>query len=222
MIEALWDDRIQFTKEEWQSLVLVGLDNGSVDGDMILCLGQMPDLMRRGRAVVRQPGNSKIDREDLVSEVVPLRDSFQLILHRLRERWKNTIMETTAAGATSPANRRMWRCHFARSLAFGLAVGILINSVLGALQQDDEVFRSDSFQMSEEMLELAEFLTAYRPLGSMAITVHLAAARFGAKDSMLLSKIESRAEEFGEDIYGPGTPYMEKDLERIMGNFTLS
>lgn len=201
---------------------MTGLKDGSIDGNLTYCLGQMPHLMQRSREALALSTGSEAALREILHEMISLRDTLSHVVDKLRERWQSTVITTGSAESMSRTAKRIMLCCHARALAFGLAVGILVNCVVGILQQDDTEIRHETFQMSEEILELADFLSAYRPLGSMAITVFLSAAWVGAPDPKLKARIEMRAMEFSEDIYGSDTTFMKRDLDTLRDNFMLA
>lgn len=210
MLSAFCDSRIRFTKDEWQALVLPGLNNGSVDGDLMICLSQMPALMDRARVALRWPDESGVSLHEVRSAMQGLHDEYRPVLRKLRERWEGTKRKTMAL---VPESRRMAHCHHSRMVAFGLSVGVIINHLRGYLEHDDETLHQDSTRMSEEILELSDVVAAYRPLGSLAMILFLGAAWIGTADPIIKASIEIRAAELFTDIYGPNDTFTIEDMD---------
>lgn len=220
MLSAFCDSRIRFTKDEWQALVVQGLNNGSVDGDLMICMSQMPALMERARDALRWPDESGVLLHEVRSEMRALHDEYRPVLRKLRERWERTQKKTVAL---IPESMRMAHCHHSRMVAFGLSVGIIINHLRGYLEYDNGILRQDSARMSEKILELSDIATAYRPLGSMGMSLFLGAAWIGTADPIIKAGIEIRAAEFFKDIYGPNDTFTVEDLDvGWLRRFTLS
>ena len=213
-METLIHGKIQFSKDEWQNLVIIDLDDDTVDGQMMFCMSQLPSLIQRGRAALLSPIRPNLALQETISEAYRLQDKYQPILGRLRERWKRTEMESTTSGQVS-LQHRLPHCHYSKMLAHGLAIGILINCICGPLANNERLSYQDSNKMSEEMLGIADLAVNYRPLGSMAMIIFLSAAWVGATDLELKMRIESRAEVFHKDIYGPEATFTTKDFEQF-------
>ena len=213
MIEALADPRIQFTPEEWRNLVVSGLDSKTLDGDLMMILGQTPELIRRGRQVLESPRTSDFSSYEVLLEVYYLQDAFRPVLNNLRERYDETERQILEDGLRNAEAQRMVRCFHLRMYAFGLAVGILINSIRYKLEGAPcahEVSSQESSAMAEEILKLAKISDAYRPLGSLAMSLFLGAAWVGANNADLKRRVDDKAQDFCNDVRS-----LEKTFENV-------
>ncbi|KAL9614967.1 MAG: hypothetical protein Q9167_000609 [Letrouitia subvulpina] len=220
-VVAFTDPKIRFTKDEWQSLVVPGLSTGGVDGDLMVCLSHIPDLMDRTRDVLQWPDELGFSLQETRSALQRLHDEYRPVLKRLRERWEG-IDENLASRARTPESRRMTHCHYSRMLALGLSVGIIINYLRAYLEHGDGALQQDSTRMSEEILELSATIAVYRPLGSSVMILSLGAAWIGATDIMTKAIIETIAAEYFKDIYGPNYTFTIEDLDFWLKRFRIS
>lgn len=89
------------------------------------------------------------------------------------------------------------QAHYFRSLAMALGVGIILNCVLSGLEGTSTTICEESVLWSEEIVQLAEICTIYRPLGSMAMLIALRMAWPGAGCAAAKERIESLLVEYG-------------------------
>ncbi|KAG8530539.1 uncharacterized protein KY384_005042 [Bacidia gigantensis] len=224
VINALFDSRIQFTPHEWQNLVLMGMDISTIDGDLIFCLAQVPSLMSRVEGARFQHIIPRDNTGDIQSDILCLLVEYQIILGKLRDRWERTKQNIVPAGFDSYEARRLLHCHHARMLAFGLSVGILVNCLRKNLNRASQVSISqESSQMSEEIVELAQMLVVYRPLGSIVFGFFLGIAWIGASDPELKEKIETIGMVYGEDMYSAkNSRSVQDEMVMCLERFALS
>ncbi|KAG8525274.1 uncharacterized protein KY384_008918 [Bacidia gigantensis] len=204
-IEAITDDRIQFTSEEWRTIATIGLDGRVIDGDVMICLAQLPNLMARARLIITQPetiSNSEI--LGVQSELIELQKTYEPVLKRLRERWEYILRKFSGSSSQRSEQQRMVHCHYGRMFAFGLTISMLINFIRANIIIGDDAFYlvNENTRMSYQILELAESLVTYRPLGSIAMTLFLSAAAICTKDPRVKDRIEAMYSIFNQDVYG--------------------
>ena len=234
VIEALANNRIRFTREEWEDLVVSDLDTGMVEGDVMACLSRLPELMQRAReASSQQDLNSLLE---VTSELRTLYQAYQPTLGRLRMRcsWvedaegsedplKAVLMRQAGPGnPLTPKMRRMVHCHYSKMLAFGAAVAICINSVLAALEGGNAQLREESAQLSLEILGLADTVSVYRPLGAASMVLCLTAAWVGTGDFCVRRRIEAALTDYGRDIFGKEAETLTECLGWWQRQLTLS
>ena len=130
-------------------------------------------------------------------------------------------MKAVTIAPTNLELRRLIHCHHLRSLAFGLAVGILINKVHEKLEGPTEALLEENAAMSLEILGLAEIADTYRPFGSLAMSLFLGAAWAGAPDMDTKDKIDAKALEYCSDIYGLEAAYLAPDTEWCRKPFSV-
>ena len=224
VVEALSDKRIHFTPQEWTNLVVLGLDDGTVDGDLTVCLGRLPELMQRGRAAIKLPPHSRTGEvQKLQREISALHQTYQPVLQRIRERWEGVDSSVLRNDAYNAVQKRMLHCHYARILGLGLAVGIAINCALLSLGFGTGSLRDEIKRMVDDVIELELTLKAYRPLGALMMTFCLGAAWVGTADPEVKKRVEALALEYQHDIEGGEitAESLNKDIDCHRRQFSL-
>ncbi|KAL6718323.1 hypothetical protein ACLMJK_004412 [Lecanora helva] len=214
VVEALSDTRIQFTPQEWADLVVIGLDNGTLEGEMMTCLGRLPHLLQRGRLALKHSFNGE-PVERIRNELYDVYQTYAPVVASLRHRWRNIDTNTLNNPMLNTAQKRIMHCNHSRIFAFGLAIGLIINSALCTLSvptNEIALIRDESTSMASEILELAPIVGMYRPLGAAAMTLCLGAAWVAAGDSRIREQIEAMAMDFQGDFHSEGTRITKADL----------
>ena len=143
------------------------MQGDNVDSKWMQSLARLPDIMQRGQDAVENPCVPPSTLLQLIHEIRSLHAEYQPILTELRERFcgpgGNMALFTQDFADISPN----LVAHFSRTYGLGLMVGIIMNSILNALDHETLHLRQDSAQMADEILQLAEFSRQYRPLGAM-------------------------------------------------------
>ena len=186
------------------------------------CLGQLPALMQRGRIALKQ--SPLINRDailEIQSEINILYQRFQPILHELRARWLKFETSDMFEVHYTAQQKRFVHCHYARMLAFGAAVALVINCVLASLGEGNSVLQSENERLVEEILELGHVLKAYRPLGAMSTTIWLGAAWVATQDPALRAKIEEMVVYYQKDLEEKGNVVPGENLDWYRRQFTL-
>ena len=233
MVEALSDTRISFTLQEWDSLIMTGLDNDTAEGSMMYCLGRLPPLMQRVREFVsRQSSPASLSRTALLleQEFRSLYNSYQPILSKFRTRW-NTIDETLISDTLTPLQKRFAHCQHSRMLAFALAISLVIDCSLVTLNITNTAIAQEIVQIVEEILELADVVKAYRPLanistmlglvaalGAISVTRDVMSAEYAAR---LTAEIEARLEDDMTNLYGERVELTDEDRDKCRAQFAL-
>ncbi|KAL8793818.1 MAG: hypothetical protein Q9195_003543 [Heterodermia aff. obscurata] len=224
VVEALSDDRIHFTPQEWADLVVLHLDDGTADGDLMVCLGRLPALMQHGRAAIKLPPHSQPPEvRTLQRDISALHQTYQPVLARLRERWKGVEESVLRNDAYNAVQKRTLHCHYARILGLGLAVGIAINCALLTLSTGRSSLRDETKRLVDDILALEPVLRAYRPLGGLMMTLCLGAAWVGTAAPEMKTRIEALAMEYQRDIDGGeiNAESMNRDLDCYRRQFSL-
>ena len=183
--------------------MVVHLDDGTADGDLMVCLGRLPELMQRGRAAIKLPPHSRTaEVRKLQREVSALYQTYQPVLERVRERWKGVESSVLRNDAYNAVQKRTLHCHYARIVGLGLAVGIAINCALLSLNSSRGSLRDEIKRMVDDVVELELTLKEYRPLGALMMTMCLGAAWVGTADLEMKQRIEALALEYQRDIDG--------------------
>ena len=128
LFQALLSDNIRLSSWEWEQIVENDLDGSSYEGRMMECLARVPDLMQRGRNAL-ELGDSVHELRD---EAKCVSQAMKLVLEDLRVRFMNQ-----KADKASPLVAARLHCHYQRTYALALAISIILNCVLGALDAQD-------------------------------------------------------------------------------------
>ena len=209
------------TQQQWKDLVYSQIDIDTVDGQMMKCLAHLPDLMHRGRCALRSASQPVSTLQDLHREARTLRDSFEPSMKSLRERWKGTNSSLVKQYPGYAHLKDIIHAHFSRSYGMALAVGIMLNCVLAALEGDTGGLKEESSQLSDEILNLAEVVDQYRPLGTLYMIISLAAAWVGATDPIKKEMARVCLIGYQRDVQGPSATTSSTDLEFLERRFCL-
>ena len=221
IIEGLINSQVSMTKQQWRDLVYNHIDTDTPDGQMMHCMAQLPDLMYRGRCILRSSSSIPSAILGMREEVRSLRDSFAPHLESLRERWMYTDSNIATQYPEFAAQKAIIHAHFSRSYGLALAIGIMLNCVTAALEGDIREFSTESSQLSDEIVRLAEAVNQYRPLGTVYMVLCLAAAWVGAVDPAKRAIIEPILVAYIRDVQGPSATTMSIGLELLEKKFTL-
>ena len=232
MIEALSDPRISSSRQQWDSLIMTGLDSESLEGSIMFCLGRLPPLMWKGRKSL-SPDTTPKTRSSIISslqqDLRSLHHSFQPILSKLRTRWYS-VDEMMGSGSLTSFQKRFIHCGHLRLLAFALAIGLVIDNSLVTLTPTDMVMKQEIVQLVDEIVDLADVVVIYRPLGHLSTAVSLGTALTGinavgslisvARAAELTTKIETRLEDDLANLYGETVKITDEDREKYRRPFT--
>lgn len=189
----------------------------------MVCLGQLPQLMQRGRLALKHATPFAGEVREIQREVAALHQSFLPILEDFRERYRNLDTKVMSKDTFTTGLKRQIHCHCARMLGFGLAIGIAFNCVLSTLSPDNTMglLRQDNERMVGEILDLEGALAAYRPLGALMVLLSLGAAYVGTTDPQTRAKIVALGSDYQRDIDGSGCGLEGEGLEWYQKQFTL-
>ena len=189
IFEALWNDNIQLSQQEWRDLVLSKLDNSSVVTAWLTYLATVPDLRRRCMYAMRHASTvSSPSLTDLASETKSTLERCSINLVELRERLN---------GMTG-----LVYVDRLRSLSMALFTAIIFGCMYDALSCRPLSSGSVAAQWSREILQLAYIAVKYRPLGSMTMIVCLEVAWVGAADEMIRREIKTLLSEYHRECMG--------------------
>lgn len=209
------------TQQQWKDLVYNQIDIDTVDGQMMKCLAQIPDLMQRARHALKSPLQPALTLLGIQEEVRALRDSLLPNLKSLRERWMDTDSSLVMQYPGFVQHRAIIHAHYSRSYGLALALAIILNCMLAALDCNTPEISEGSAQLSDEVIILADVVDQYRPLGTTYMILSLAAAWVGATDPAKKAIIETRLTDYQNDVQGPSGPDSSAGLELIDKRFNL-
>ena len=209
------------TQEQWKDLVYNQIDSETIDGQMMKCLAQLPDLMYRGRCASKISALPVSTLPSLQVEVRTLSDSFRPTLTNLRERWRDTDSSIAMRYPEHMNLRGIIHAHYSRSYGMALALGIILNCMVAALEDKTPELSEDSSQMVDEVLNLARTVDQYRPLGTLYMVLCLGAAWVGATDSIRKAMLETLLINYHKDLHGASSTFFPHGLKLMETLFTL-
>ena len=216
------NSKVSMTQQQWKDLVYNHIDIDTVDGKMMACLAHLPDLMQRGRRALRSQPQPISTLLDLQKEGRALREAFEPNMKSLRERWKDTDSNVAVQYPKYAYLNAIIHAHFSRSYGMALAVGIILNCILAALEKNTDGLREESSHLSEEILHLAEVVDQYRPLGTLYMLFSLVAAWVGATDPIRKEMVRICLNGYQRDIQGElAKTTSSTDLESLERRFYL-
>ena len=209
IFEALWNDNIQLSQQEWRDLVLSKLDNSSNVTAWLTYLATVPDLRRRCMYAMRYASlDSNSSLTDLALETKSTLEKCSINIIELRER-------LDGISGLHYVDRL-------RSLSMALFTGIIFSCMYHALSCRPLSSDSDAAHWSREMLELAYIAVQYRPLGSMTMIVCLEVAWLGAADEDVRREIKILLAEYHRECMGQiSETELTKSLEITAQRFLL-
>ena len=183
------------------------------------CLARIPELMQRGREALKSSCPATV--LELNHEVRTLYESFQGPLADLRSRFN--AFDKEAVTLPSIDLRNVLHSHYARSYGLGLTIGIIINCLLISLKGggDHLILRQEACRMSDEILQLANIVQRYRPLGALYMTICLCAAYVGVVEKDARARIRVVLADYRRDIFGPRSEFSSTHLYRTVNRLVL-
>ncbi|RMZ89894.1 hypothetical protein DV736_g2881, partial [Chaetothyriales sp. CBS 134916] len=164
LLEALWNDKIQFTQDEWLNLVESKADASTLVDRMMKCCAQMPDLLRRGRLALQQ------QRAELLTSLIQqARQQYEMLLfitNAYKQKY-NTFKANPAL--LTPPGLTVERMAHTYHRIYGLSLGLCLIS--SSIAQGLDVakgldLQAEALLLCGQVMLLAEEGTIYRPLGS--------------------------------------------------------
>ncbi|KAI4270330.1 MAG: hypothetical protein L6R38_007164 [Xanthoria sp. 2 TBL-2021] len=194
VFEALLTDNIQLSSRDWK-ILNGGIPDSShkyLDGQWFTCIADVPDLIQRSKAALILHEPPSLHLLGLELEVRALLEDIKPIITKTRDR-----LDSFDGTSVPAVLSNHLQAHYFRSLAMALGVGIILNCVLSGLEGTSTTICEESVLWSEEIVQLAEICTIYRPLGSMAMLIALRMAWPGAGCAAAKERIESLLVEYG-------------------------
>ena len=209
-------DEIIFTQREWNDLVTPGYEGANGDGNMIQCLARLPNLLQRCKELLPRTCFSESNFTGLKSEVLYLRQNSETIIIELRDRFY-----TINTDSTPVTIRDHIQAHYSCTYGMGLATGIILNCILGMLEDDRIRLHEESSHHSNEIIQLAESTVKYQPLGSIAMILCLSVAWLGAPDPATKERVKTLLSSYEGACLGISASNLSADLERLKKRFAL-
>ena len=229
-IEALLNDRIQFSRQEWDILVEQRLNN-SLDGKPIQILARVPDLMKRSKTA-RSKRTFSMELTDLKIETNALRKECKTVVTIYRDGLRNF----DAAKVPNHLKPHL-HAHQLRMLGLQLTAGLILDCVLVALNgpasydvdsytsgdivNDQTSIREESSQWSDEILQLSGIAKIYQPLGALLFLQALVLAWICARDAESREKTKALLMQYEKACLGGLRTDWEVLLEQRRLRFML-
>lgn len=197
-------------------------DGDSIDGQMMHSMARLPNLLNRGRVALQSTQSARSEVMAVLDEVEALKEASQSILDAFRDRIQDHRQSTSCEH--TPGFHDFWRvmhAHYARSFALQLAIEIILNSCLIALGSLKVDLAIESSKMSEEIVQLAEEVKGYRPLGALYMVICLTLAWLGADNEESKSQILDLLLEHQKDTNGATSSVSASGLDWIERRFML-
>ncbi|KAL8647426.1 MAG: hypothetical protein Q9226_006431 [Calogaya cf. arnoldii] len=194
VFEALLTDNIQLSTRDWKLL------NGGfpdayhkyLDGQWFSCIADVPDLIQRSKAALILDEPPSLNFLGLELEVRAHLENIKPIITKTRDR-----LDSFDRTSVPAALGNHLQAHYLRSLAMALGVGIILNCLLSGLDGTSAAINEESVAWSDEIVQLAERCTMYRPLGSLSMSVALRMAWPGAGCEEVKERIQALLVEYG-------------------------
>jgi hypothetical protein len=218
LFESLYNTKISFTPGEWKRLVENELDGSSPEGVMMCCLARAPDLMNRGRNALRKGASV----ESLISET---RDQYQTltgVLGEMHERLKAFQELLCSKNSLSALSTIRLHSLYQRTHGLALAICIIFNCILSALDPGNTELDNDSFRFCRDALDHAVLAAEFRPLGASYVTLCLMVAWCGCRDQATKVMIEKTLEDYRSDFPAAPEETFKDELEGTLRRLNLS
>ena len=175
--------------------------------------------MQRGRDVLHCKGSTLTAVQEVRHEARGLYEDFQPTLTCLRTRFHDIDLITASLPVKTKA---LLHAHYTRMYCLGLGVGIIINCILNALEDDgNRQLRQETSQMSDEILQLSDVVNQYRPLGALYMRHCLLAAYVGGTEGDTRTRAIESLVDYQGDSWGSAVNISQTGLDRIVKHFTL-
>jgi hypothetical protein len=195
LFEGLYNEKIDLSPTEWESLVQNDYDANLPEGRMMLCLTKAPTLIKRGKHAIR----TGQDLTKLKSEIQPIYEQCKEILAELKNR--KTSFEASTPETSSPTfMAQVLKAHYLRTYGLGLTIAMFFNCIMQALNLDDSTFAAESTSFVEETLEHAAQSNVYRPVGAGYVILCLYAAWAATPDPQLRLSVELALLDYHDDF----------------------
>lgn len=206
-MEALCNERIQLTSQEWTTLVESDFDRNTPDGYMLRCLSRAPILLQRGRKAFDSDDIPTLI--DLKGEIGQMYARCKGELEILR-RQLQLSQPTTDAGDYIAQIVRAYRL---RTYGLGLSVVLIFNSMLSVLDLDSAL-GEDAVGFAEEAVVLARLAAVFRPVGASYAILCLSAAGAAAAEKQVRSEVEHMLGDYLQDVGGGNLVDVKDIMER--------
>jgi hypothetical protein len=210
-------DKIHFSSKEWKILVENELDGSYPEGRMMCCLARLPDIIQRGKKMLRR----KCQDPNLLQEA---RSNYQKMMAILEEFLcrKVEMQKKIETEHIRASHARMIDAHYQRTYALGLSVSIMLNCVLCAIDIEDSSLLPQAEHFAKETVGLSKAASLYRPLGSSYMVLCLMAAWGGTTDHSIRLSIEKELDHYVQDFPHGQTARIVENVEAYFQHLRLT
>ncbi|CRG87879.1 hypothetical protein PISL3812_04900 [Talaromyces islandicus] len=214
LFEALWNDRIDLTPNEWESLVGSHYDSHIPEGRLLFMFSRVPCFMQRARSALNQ-----CDISALSEEIRPIYEASQDIVDTMQSNYD----EVNAIPAHSRS--RFLHANHQRIYSLGLVIVTVFNCMLKALDPRNLRYKSESVDLVNKILILCDESHDYRPLGASCNILALMTAWVANTDPITKCVIEAALADYQSDYPVRTLEGMSESLRIInsqLGLFALT
>lgn len=229
LFEAVLNQRIQFTRAEWEDLVISELDKLSDAGPMMGALARVPPILEQGRQALRDGDVEEIAKlhdetnglyDALVESASPLRTHYQAAAAKASYLDEN---DRSHPIFPTPLDYRLY-AHYQRSLAITLFAIMILSCILRSFPSEGSnialALQADAF--AEEIMSVAHDAEALRPIASGYMPLCLIAAWIGVGEEMREQIEDVMVIYYADfDLDFPRTDKSRRELEEMARRFNL-
>ncbi|EFQ99034.1 hypothetical protein MGYG_02046 [Nannizzia gypsea CBS 118893] len=215
VFEGLLNQKIQFTPEEWKTLVENHLDGVTPEGRMMRSVAKVPGLLNRARKIRKDGGTD----ENLLIDALAAYHLAKGAADELRIKYnKARFPKEGQFSFKDPIV--MAHSFYQRSFGLSLTVAIILSCVVTGIDPDNAVVVDPSTYI-DEILEIAGSATIYRPLGASFVPMCLMMAWISTGDVTRRATIEAALKAYENDYAEGQAVVMSPRVEQISRQLRL-
>ncbi|KAF2798173.1 hypothetical protein K505DRAFT_297123 [Melanomma pulvis-pyrius CBS 109.77] len=220
VFEGCFNPRIQFTRNEWKTLVENHLDASYPEGRMMRCVARAPDFIRRGKALLLGQTTDFTLLPEMQENYKVLKSVLAEFLARLA-----SLEAKQAVGISLSYLDIQMQIYTSHQRLYGvtLVIGIILNRSLSSL----DVLNAPSLQAECEefvkgIISIWKNIANYKPIGSACLGLFLNMAWAGTSDISLRKDIEEIMAELESGfILGNFPKSTHRELAEVEGHLRL-
>ncbi|KAH8701567.1 hypothetical protein BGW36DRAFT_371117 [Talaromyces proteolyticus] len=210
LFEALWNDKIELSPNEWSSLVENDYDTNLPEGQLMLIFSRVPFLMHRGRNATEES-----EFTALREEIRPMYDTSRSILSDIQSCYHDINRIPIAERS------RYLHAYHQRIYSLALTIVTVLNCISSALDPGSIDLQSDAIYMVNEILALCDESSDYRPLGASCNILALMVAYVATTDPITKCLVESAFTDYQTDYPQRTLEGYEASLEIVSRHLRL-
>ncbi|KAL4983503.1 hypothetical protein BDW68DRAFT_168820 [Aspergillus falconensis] len=211
LFEGLFNPRIDLTPEEWTELVQNELDARAPEGEMLLNLSRVRDILSRVKTNENGLAGLLILQAEARSLYIKTRnicDMFRAELHEIENPGQNSPPNPYGFSPT-------WlHAHTQRFYGLAITIALYINYILGVMRTIDPDLSTDVSYLALEMVTIAENAIQYRPFGAGYVIVGLIAALMTVENPKLRTLLQAWFDDYRGDFKMPDLD-ISKEAEKF-------